>query len=430
MKYDIFISYRRTDRDGLSSGTYIARTIKQELELEGYQDRVFFDYSELSDHEFESVILGAIEQCKVFVLVLSKDSMMRCVNEGDWVRREILYAKKCGLKIIPIEPDNLFNGYPEDFPAELDVVKKTQHTRVHTDSSFERDIQAMIKTRISKVVPPRRVPVASGALVRIDCDLACNIFCFGESKGTTRKGITEIRLTKGLQKLSFVGVESDAERYECELDVRDLEYAYYIKVRLLEAYNARKKREEELRLAKLIADGKGRDGVYQVGDYYKSDDKEGVVFWVDETGTHGKIISLDQAELQWCTDKQFALAISTKATSETCGVRNTNKVMRRSDYEEYPAFTWCRDKGEEWYLPTVAELMILSGNYEAVNATLEKISATKIKRGFFSSDEYWSSQEESHKADYNACFIWMYGGGSKQDTVKNRKYNVRAVSKF
>ena len=46
MAYDIFISYRRTDRDGLNSGTYIARTIKQELELEGYQDRVFFDYSE------------------------------------------------------------------------------------------------------------------------------------------------------------------------------------------------------------------------------------------------------------------------------------------------------------------------------------------------------------------------------------------------
>lgn len=429
MAYDIFISYRRTDRDGLNSGTYIARTIKQELELEGYQDRVFFDYSELSDNEFEDVILGAIKQCKIFVLVLSKDSMMRCVNEGDWVRREILHAQECGLKIIPIEPDNLFNGYPEGFPKELDVVKKTQHTRVHTDSSFERDIQAMIKTRISPILPPKKIPAAYGALVRIDCDIACRIFCFGKSMGHTRKGITEIRLSKGLQKLSFIGVESDAEHYECELDVRDLEYAYYIKVSLLEAYNARKKREEELRIARLIAAGKGRDGVYQAGDYYKSDDKEGVVFWVDETGTHGKIISLDQASLQWCTDKQFALAISTKATNEQEGIKNTNRVMRRSDYEEYPAFTWCRNKGKEWYLPTVAELKTLSENCEAVNATLEKREATKIKKGFFSSDGYWSSQEKSHKTDYSACFVWMFGGGVN-DAVKSERYNVRAVSKF
>lgn len=429
MAYDIFISYRRTDRDGLNSGTYIARTIKQELELEGYQDRVFFDYSELSDNEFEDVILSAIEQCKVFVLVLSKDSMMRCVNEGDWVRREILHAQKCGLKIIPVEPDNLFNGYPADFPAELEVVKMIQHTRIHTDSSFERDIQAMIQARITPILPSKKVSPIYGALVRIDCDIDCHLFCFDKALGTIHKGLSEIRLTKGLHRLSFVGVESDAEHYECEVDIRDLEYAYYVKVSLLEAYNARKLREEQQRLAAMVAAGKGRDGVYRVGDYYNRDEKEGVVFWVDETGSHGKIISLDQAELQWCTDEQFARAIPTKATSNTDGMKNTNKIMRRPDYNEYPAFTWCRNKGQEWYLPTVAELITLSENYEAVNLTLEKKEATKIKRGFLSSDEYWSSQEKSHKTEYSACFVWMYGG-TKNDAVKSQKYSVRAVSQF
>ncbi len=428
MAYDIFISYRRTDRDGLNSGTYIARTIKQELELEGYQDRVFFDYSELSDNEFEGVILGAIEQCKVFVLVLSKDSMMRCVNEGDWVRREILHAQKCGLKIIPVEPDNLFNGYPADFPAELEVVKKTQHTRIHTDSSFERDIQAMIQARITPILPPNKVTSTCGALIRIDCDLDCKLFCFDKALGTIGKGLTEIRLTKGLHRLSFVGVESDAEHYECEVDIRDLEYAYYIKVSLLEAYNARKQREEEQRLSAMVAAGWGRDGVYQVGDYYNRGENEGVVFWVDETGTHGKIISLDQAELQWCTDEQFAQSIPTKATSDTDGMKNTNKIMRRSDYKEYPAFTWCRNKGEEWYLPATAELMLLVENCMAVNATLEKRNAVRIIKGFFSSDGYWSSQEKSHKTEHSACLVYMSMGIS--DTIKSEKFNVRAVLEF
>ncbi len=47
MAYDIFISYRRKDSAGLTSGTNIARTIKQQLGIEGYKNRVFFDYSEL-----------------------------------------------------------------------------------------------------------------------------------------------------------------------------------------------------------------------------------------------------------------------------------------------------------------------------------------------------------------------------------------------
>ena len=214
MAYDIFISYRRVDKENRTSGTNIARTIKQQLEIEGYKDRVFFDHSESHDDELEKVILSAIEECKVFILVLTKDSMMRCVNEGDWVRREILHARKCGLKIIPVEPDTLFNGYPENFPAELNVVKSIQHSKVHMDSSFERDIQAMIKTRISKCAPVDSVVQSrNGALVRIDTDLECRVMDFGKEIAQTGVGLSEIRLSKGKHKLSFVGVESDAERY-------------------------------------------------------------------------------------------------------------------------------------------------------------------------------------------------------------------------
>ena len=71
-KFDVFISYRRVDSEGRTSGRDIARTIKLELEKRGYG--VFFDYSEIKDNEFEDTILPAIHNSKVFIIVLSKDA--------------------------------------------------------------------------------------------------------------------------------------------------------------------------------------------------------------------------------------------------------------------------------------------------------------------------------------------------------------------
>ena len=68
-KYDIFISYRRIDSEGRTSGRDIARTIKLELEKRKY--KVFFDYSEIKDNEFEKTILPAVQNSRIFLLVLT-----------------------------------------------------------------------------------------------------------------------------------------------------------------------------------------------------------------------------------------------------------------------------------------------------------------------------------------------------------------------
>lgn len=149
---NIFVSYRRKDRDGNTSGTDVARTIKQHLEIVGYRGRVFFDYSALTDDEFEFKILNEIERSKVMILVLTHDTMFRCVNEEDWVRREIIHAIKHNVKIIPIEVDNLFNGYPENMCDELKVIMRLHHSKVHMDSSFENDMNTIIEKRIKPVL--------------------------------------------------------------------------------------------------------------------------------------------------------------------------------------------------------------------------------------------------------------------------------------
>ncbi len=412
MAYDIFISYRRKDCAGLTSGTDIARTIKQQLEIEGYKNRVFFDYSELSDDDFERIILKAIERCKVFILVLSRDSMMRCVNDGDWVRREILHAKKFGLKIIPIEPDALFNGYPDKFPAELNIVKLIHHTTIHMDSSFERDMQAMIKARIRPILPEGDIVQVRGAVVKVDSDLECRVLDFGEEIGTIGKGTNEIRLPKGNHEIVFLGAESDAERFDYgELDIRDLEYVTRIKVRLLDQYNARKeeeKRLEEQRLEeeqrqneeKCKLSGKGRNGVYKIGDYYDDGKKQGVVFETSADGKHGKIVSLTESSdvLQWSSDESEQKRLI-GANHMWNGADNTMKVMQIVGWrEKYPAFAWCANLGEDWYLPAIEEvksLMQTSEQLNAINNTLAIVGKTIEMHGWwiFNYSFYWTSTE-------------------------------------
>ena len=70
-KTDIFISYRRSD------GRDVARTVQLALKS-AKAGNVFFDYSSLRDGVFNEKIYQAIDQCRVFVLVLSPDSMTRC----------------------------------------------------------------------------------------------------------------------------------------------------------------------------------------------------------------------------------------------------------------------------------------------------------------------------------------------------------------
>lgn len=122
--YDIFISYRRLDEQGNISGRDQARLIAKQLQLEGY--RVFFDYSEIHDDEFDKAIIPAVENCKVFILVLTKDALNRCANNDDWVREEIETALSSGCKIVNVTPDNTFNGWPSNLPSSIEKIKKNR----------------------------------------------------------------------------------------------------------------------------------------------------------------------------------------------------------------------------------------------------------------------------------------------------------------
>ncbi len=206
----------------------------------------------------------------------------------------------------------------------------------------------------------------------------------------------------------------------------------------------KERREREAREAAEQAErlsGKGRNGVYKVGDYYNVNGKEGVVFYVDASGRHGKIVSMTESseELQWSTNGEQNRLIG--ASSETDGSANMRAVQQRPNWRtDYPAFAWCARLGSGWYLPAIEELKLFTLNksvHDAVNRTLAAKGGTRLYNKRDSGKRYWSSTEhdaimivlEDSHSHYCAWLVNM-GNGYTSDSSKGRNRSVRAVSAF
>lgn len=186
--------------------------------------------------------------------------------------------------------------------------------------------------------------------------------------------------------------------------------------------------EEIKPLSELCANIPTNVKTYKVGDYYDDGVKQGVVFEVWDDGRHGKIVSRDQARLRWSAIGLGRIEDAVGAISRYDGRGNTNRVIARDDAEEYPAFIWCRNKGEGWYLPAIKELETLlldDAVHDAVNETLCQERAIPL----FNKGEwrwYWSSSE------YDEFCAWYVrvSDGYTNDAGKHGHFYVRAVSTF
>lgn len=168
---------------------------------------------------------------------------------------------------------------------------------------------------------------------------------------------------------------------------------------------------------------------WKVGDYYNVNGKEGVVFWIDKTGTHGKIVSLDQAKVQWCTTEEFKKEIKGIAVDKRDGINNLLSIQNICNWRsKYPAFAWCADHGDDWYLPAIEELdaLLLDKVVSYImKVQITSMGGTKIfSRGFLKG--YWSSTE----TDESYAEYVDIGFGMTNIAPKVCDYYVRAVSCF
>ena len=164
---------------------------------------------------------------------------------------------------------------------------------------------------------------------------------------------------------------------------------------------------------------------YKVGDYYNDGVKEGVVFEVSAGGRHGKIVSMKQSAemLEWSSDSAEQKRLI-GANSDIDGAANMAKVKAISGWQsKYPAFKWCADLGEGWYLPSKEELLTIYKNKDKVNPNLtDKLS-----------NLYWSSTEYNYKfssGEFCAWYVYVYNGNTSYYYKSYLDYYVRAVSAF
>lgn len=122
----VFISYRR------STSKHLARSIFMDLRANGYD--VFLDVNTLDNGEFERIILNQIAARAHFIVLLSPGSVERCIDENDWLRREIEYAMKLERNIIPVlEEGFTYEGTEQYLTGDLSSLSRFNGFRLMHD---------------------------------------------------------------------------------------------------------------------------------------------------------------------------------------------------------------------------------------------------------------------------------------------------------
>ena len=132
---------------------------------------------------------------------------------------------------------------------------------------------------------------------------------------------------------------------------------------------------------------------YEEGDYYDDGEKEGVVVEVDDDGKHGKIISMDEATQKWRNPGLYMLEPN-PVSDKNDGEKNTKYIVSINQQNNCPAFKWCLNKGNDWYLPALNQWTKI--NISLINEALKEYGGTEIKQNV----KYWTSTMKDNQNAY------------------------------
>ena len=203
-----------------------------------------------------------------------------------------------------------------------------------------------------------------------------------------------------------------------------------LKARIKELETEVEKNTEEVLSLKSKKTAEIGDIAYSDGsvseEYDRNKTPVGIVIEVTN-GTAAKIVSLDETEAEWSTEKVY-----TNATIENNGMQNLLIIQRIDDWEtKYPAFKCCDDYTDasgnsQWYLPAKDELNQLYTVKKYVNAAIDKITAGGGIATKLNGEYYWSSSQSSRKYAWGHRFF----DGIQDEGGKYYTNSVRAVRAF
>ena len=175
-------------------------------------------------------------------------------------------------------------------------------------------------------------------------------------------------------------------------------------------------------------------GKYEIGSIYEVNGTKGVIYAIktDNKGiTWCYLFSLDEEELQWSTKYEWCNCITDKGAWNTYDPFNYYGM----DIQNYPAFKWCMDHGNDWFLPSSKELMWM---WEAITEGARDFDAPAVAKWNkiitdnggepFVETYYWSSNETSD--DLIEVIAFMDDSVICLDPAKDKVYTARAAYRF
>lgn len=175
-------------------------------------------------------------------------------------------------------------------------------------------------------------------------------------------------------------------------------------------------------------------GMYEPCTIYDKDGVKGVIFAINEDNkgdTYVYIMSMDEEDLQWSTENAWCNCATNR------GDWNTNDPFDYygMDINKYPAFKWCKEHGEGWFLPSSSELHLM---WNAITDGVRDFDAPKVAEYNklltdnggepFCETFYWSSNETSE--DMVEVVAFMDSSVVCLEPYKDRVYTARAVYRF
>lgn len=168
---------------------------------------------------------------------------------------------------------------------------------------------------------------------------------------------------------------------------------------------------------------------YKVGDLYERNQIKGIVFYVDRSRQHGKIISVGDIEDgygRWATSHSWNWDyrnIKVGATDKYDGRKNHEIIQRIPDWRrKFPIFCACYDYGSGWFIPSKEELIEIGKQAPKINYTLSMYNY-KILSG-----NYYSSTELDESLVWN---VWISGYTADcYEVNKDSGCKVRAIHLF
>ena len=177
---------------------------------------------------------------------------------------------------------------------------------------------------------------------------------------------------------------------------------------------------------------------YEIGKIYDIFGTNGVCYAL-KTDKQGNMwayfFSMDEAYLQWSTENVWCNCGSDKGawnTYDPFDPRYSYADGGVRDINNYPAFKWCMEHGDDWFMPSSTELQwmwdaVSGGTHDFDSDTMKAYNKLLTDNGGepFQETYYWSSNETSE--DMIELIAFMSDSVVCLEPYKTNNYNVRAV---